>query len=93
MAVVEQVADRVMVMRLGQVMEEGPRDAVLRDPRHPYTRRLLAAVPVPDPTRARPPMPDTAGIEATSPIFPVGRGPARVALEEARPGHRVARAT
>ncbi|WP_299648168.1 ABC transporter ATP-binding protein [uncultured Jannaschia sp.] len=93
MAVVEGVADRVMVMRLGQVMEEGPRDAVLRDPRHPYTRRLLAAVPVPDPTRARPPIPDTAGIEAASPIFPVGRGPARVALEEARPGHRVARAT
>ena len=92
MAVVEQVADRVMVMRLGQVMEDGPRDAVLRDPRHPYTRRLLAAVPVPDPTRARPPMPDTAGIETASPIFPVGRGPARVALEEARPGHRVARA-
>ena len=92
MAVVEQVADRVTVMRLGQVMEEGPRDAVLRDPRHPYTRRLLAAVPVPDPTRVRPPMPDTAGIEAVSPIFPVGRGPARVALEDAGPGHRVARA-
>ncbi|WP_299818403.1 ABC transporter ATP-binding protein [uncultured Jannaschia sp.] len=91
MAVVEQVADRVMVMRLGQVMEEGPRDAVLRDPRHPYTQRLLAAVPVPDPTRRRAPMPDASGVEAASPIFPVGAGPARVALEEAGLGHRVAR--
>ena len=54
MAVIEQVADRVMVMRLGQVVEEGARDAVLHSPRHPYTRRLLSAVPVPDPTRPLP---------------------------------------
>ncbi len=91
MAVIEQVADRVTVMRLGQVMEEGPRDAVLRDPRHPYTKRLLAAVPVPDPTLRRGPMPDTAGIEEASPIFPVGRAPERVTLHDLARGHRVAR--
>ena len=91
MAVIEQVADRVMVMRLGQTMEEGPRDAVLRDPRHPYTKRLLAAVPIPDPTRHRPPMPDTAGIEEASPIFPVGQRPERVDLQDLAQGHRVAR--
>ncbi|WP_052341265.1 ABC transporter ATP-binding protein [Salinarimonas rosea] len=90
MAVVEQMADRVMVMRLGQVVEEGARDAVLRNPRHPYTQRLLAAVPVPDPTRPRPPMPDIAGVEEASPIFPVGRGPERIALHELSQGHRVA---
>ncbi len=51
MAVVERVAHRVAVMYLGQIVEIGPRDAVLNDPQHAYTRRLLAAVPVPDPRR------------------------------------------
>ncbi len=53
MAVVEEVAHRVAVMRRGRIVEIGPRQAVLNDPRHPYTRALLAAVPVPDPTRTR----------------------------------------
>ena len=53
MAVVEQIADRILVMRLGQIVEEGQRDAVLRDARHPYTKRLLSAVPVPDPDTQR----------------------------------------
>jgi len=91
MAVIEQVADRVVVMRLGQIMEEGARDAVLRDPRHPYTRRLLSAVPVPDPTRRRPDLSETSGVEEISPIFPVGKGPARVELMELSRRHRVAR--
>ncbi len=90
MAVIEQVADRVMVMRLGQVMEEGPRDAVMLNSQHLYTKRLLTAVPVPDPARRRPPLPDTTGIEEASPIFPVGRGPARISLREVAGGHRVA---
>jgi glutathione transport system ATP-binding protein len=51
MAVVERVAHRVAVMYLGQFVEIGPRQAVLGDPQHAYTRRLLAAVPVPDPRR------------------------------------------
>jgi len=51
MAVVERVAHRVAVMYLGQIVEIGPRQAVLNDPQHPYTRRLLAAVPVPDPRK------------------------------------------
>ena len=51
MAVVERVSHRVAVMYLGQIVEIGPRQAVFRDPQHPYTRRLLAAVPVPDPRR------------------------------------------
>jgi glutathione transport system ATP-binding protein len=51
MAVVERVSHRVAVMYLGQIVEIGPRQAVFNDPQHPYTRRLLAAVPVPDPRR------------------------------------------
>jgi glutathione transport system ATP-binding protein len=54
MAVVERVSHRVAVMYLGQIVEIGPRKAVFGDPQHPYTRRLLSAVPVPDPsTRTR----------------------------------------
>ena len=51
MAVVERVAHRVAIMYLGQIVEIGPRRAVMSDPQHAYTRRLLAAVPVPDPRR------------------------------------------
>jgi len=49
--VVERVAHRVAVMYLGQIVEIGPRQAVLGNPQHAYTRRLLAAVPVADPRR------------------------------------------
>jgi glutathione transport system ATP-binding protein len=51
MAVVERVSHRVAVMYLGQIVEIGPRRAVFDDPQHAYTRRLLAAVPIPDPRR------------------------------------------
>jgi len=51
MAVVERIAHRVAVMYLGQIVEIGPRQTVFGDPQHAYTRRLLAAVPVPDPRR------------------------------------------
>ena len=51
MAVVERVSHRVAVMYLGQIVEIGPRQAVFGNPQHPYTKRLLEAVPVPDPTR------------------------------------------
>lgn len=53
MAVVEEVAHRVAVMRQGRIVEIGPRQRVLGDPRHPYTRTLLAAVPAADPNRKR----------------------------------------
>jgi peptide/nickel transport system ATP-binding protein len=44
LAVVEQVADFVVVMLRGRVVEQGPREAIFDEPAHPYTRRLLAAV-------------------------------------------------
>jgi oligopeptide/dipeptide ABC transporter ATP-binding protein len=55
LAVVRYLASRVMVLYAGQVMESGPADAVCTRPLHPYTRALLAAVPSPDPGRARRP--------------------------------------
>ncbi|MFE2589706.1 ATP-binding cassette domain-containing protein [Streptomyces anthocyanicus] len=53
LAVVAQVADRVAVMSRGSLVEVGEAAAVLRTPRHPYTRQLLDAIPVLDPRRGR----------------------------------------
>ena len=89
MAVVDSIADRVAVMYLGQIVETGTAAQVLRDPRHPYTRRLIAAVPVPDPDHVRPPAPRLTG-EVPSPLHPAGRGPARVTLRDIGDGHLVA---
>ena len=48
LAVVARLAERVLVMRAGRVVEEGPTESIFGDPRHPYTRALLAASPEPD---------------------------------------------
>jgi peptide/nickel transport system ATP-binding protein len=52
LSVVEQVADRVVVMQEGRIVEEGSRDAILDTPSHPYTRKLLGAIPVLEATGA-----------------------------------------
>ncbi|MDM0022606.1 ABC transporter ATP-binding protein [Variovorax saccharolyticus] len=51
--VVEYLCDRVVVLYLGRVMEIAPTEALYAGPRHPYTRALLAAAPIPDPARRR----------------------------------------
>ena len=53
LAVVDRLADRVAVLRNGTLQEIGTRDEVLRNPQTDYTRRLVAAVPVPDPAEQR----------------------------------------
>ncbi|WP_372615189.1 ABC transporter ATP-binding protein [Aquicoccus sp.] len=53
LAVIRFLCERVAVMYLGRIVEEGPVGEVFEDPRHPYTRALLSAVPVPE-ARARP---------------------------------------
>jgi len=53
LGVVRYLADRVSVMYLGQIVEEGATERIFSDPRHPYTRALLAAVPSLDPARRR----------------------------------------
>ena len=53
LAVVRQLADTIMVMYLGKVMEYGPAEQIYTDPRNPYTAALLSAVPVADPVAQR----------------------------------------
>ena len=49
LAVARYMCDRIAVMYLGKIVEMGPTEEILADPKHPYTKALLAAVPVPDP--------------------------------------------
>jgi glutathione transport system ATP-binding protein len=90
MAVVERVSHRVAVMYLGQIVEIGPRRAIFEDPQHAYTRRLMAAVPVADPTRRHLRRELLEG-EIPSPIRAVGDEPDVQPLVQVAPGHFVAR--
>ena len=49
LAVVQYMADRIGVMYLGRIVEEGPAEEVVASPRHPYTKALIDSIPVPDP--------------------------------------------
>ncbi|MGR3540697.1 MAG: ABC transporter ATP-binding protein [Hasllibacter sp.] len=88
MAVVERVSHHVAVMYLGRIVEIGLRQAVMEDPRHPYTRQLLEAVPVPDP-RVRKLESDLDFKPIPSPIFGLDYDPAPSEYDEVAPGHRV----
>jgi ABC-type glutathione transport system ATPase component len=80
LAVVREISHRILVMYLGRVVEAADREALYSDPRHPYTRALLSAAPIPDPgierTRQRTPRPTAV--------------PPRAELREVAPGHLVA---
>jgi peptide/nickel transport system ATP-binding protein len=88
MGVVERVSHRVAVMYLGEIVEIGPRDRIFADPQHPYTQKLLAAVPVPDPAR-RLNRRAVAADEIRSPVRPPDYLPPRRTWREAGPGHLV----
>jgi peptide/nickel transport system ATP-binding protein len=88
MAVVERISHRVAVMYLGEIVEIGPRRAVFEDPRHAYTRKLISAVPVPDPTlrRAR----GRLEVEEIGSAFrPIGYEPPAGRYAEISAGHYV----
>ncbi len=89
MAVVEKISHRVAVLYLGQIMEMGSRRQVFETPMHDYTRRLLSAVPVADPTVER----KTALLEGEipNPVRRVGDEPPILAREEIGAGHFIAK--
>ncbi len=88
MAVVEKMSHRVAVLYTGQIMELGSRAQVFEQTAHPYTKRLLSAVPVADPTK-RDSRPIIEG-EIPSTIRAVGDEPPIMPLHEISPGHFVA---
>jgi peptide/nickel transport system ATP-binding protein len=88
MAVVERMSHRVAVMYLGEIVEIGPRRAVFNDPQHPYTRKLLAAVPVSDPARRR--ARGALEVEEIQSAFrPAGYAPPARRYRQAAEGHFV----
>ncbi len=89
MAVVERVSHRVAVMYLGEIVEIGPRAAVFGNPQHAYTKKLMAAVPVPDPDRRREKR-AVANDEIKSPIRPIDYSIKPLDYREVSPGHLVA---
>ena len=72
---VRHICNRVAVMYLGRIVEMGDTEAIFAAPAHPYTRALLSAIPVPDPTvpRARVVL-DTTSFDRSAPLRPVGSG-------------------
>lgn len=81
MAVVERISHRVAVMYLGEIVEIGSRADIFSNPQHPYTKRLLSAVPVPDPA-TRNTKPKLAVNELKSPIRSMDyQSPERIMLE------------
>ncbi|MEW4458998.1 ABC transporter ATP-binding protein [Roseibium algicola] len=89
MAVVEQVSHRIAVMYLGQIVEMGTRRQVFENPQHDYTKRLLKAVPIPDPRRRRTVFDVPTG-EIPSPVLPLGQSVERVRYHDVGDRHLVA---
>ena len=86
MAVIERVCHRVAVMYLGQIVELGSRRDVFENPLHPYTKRLMSAVPIPDPSRRTMSHTLLTG-EIPSPVRSADYEPVVAPLKEVSPGH------
>ncbi|WP_075656593.1 ABC transporter ATP-binding protein [Pseudochrobactrum sp. B5] len=88
MAVVERISHRVAVMYLGEIVEIGSRADIFGNPQHPYTKRLLSAVPVPDPATRGTKAKLHVG-ELKSPVRPVDYQPPVRIMQEVSSGHFV----
>ncbi|WP_309084998.1 ABC transporter ATP-binding protein [Chelativorans sp.] len=88
MAVVEQISHRVAVMYMGRFVEMGTRAQIFENPQHPYTRKLMQAVPVADPSRPRRAFVEKAE-DLPSPIHPLGYVPPRQEARDIGGGHLV----
>ncbi|MCP4694724.1 MAG: ABC transporter ATP-binding protein [Desulfobacterales bacterium] len=97
------ICDRIAIMYLGRIVEIGPAEEIIHDPRHPYTRALISAVPAVDPTAKIPELPIKGYVPVTPdgaldccafhPRCPYGEAPCRETLPEMQkiaPDHRVA---
>jgi peptide/nickel transport system ATP-binding protein len=79
LSVVRRIADRTLVMYRGRIVESGHTETIWRDPLHPYTRALLAAIPVPDGAGRLPLAPKEADRDAWTDVVPA-------ALDRIAPG-------
>ena len=86
MAVVERVSHSVGVMYLGRIVEIGPRRAIFENPQHPYTKSLLASVPIADPSQ-RQLEGDLNFKPIPSPIHPIGYAPPASSYHQVAPDH------
>jgi len=88
LAVVREISHRVMVLYLGRVMEQASREQIYEDPRHPYTRALLSAAPIPDPKIERTRQRVRLSGEPPSPMDPLAALrflPSRLPIDPAAP--------
>ena len=92
MAVVERISHQVAVMYLGQIVEIGPLRAIFENPQHPYTRKLMSAVPIADPAmrHLKPARGEDVAGQIPSPIRAIGDEPVVEPLQQVGPGHYVA---
>ena len=74
LGIVRRIADKVCVMKEGEIVEQGPVEQVFTAPKHPYTRDLLAAEPKPDPAPPRPDQPVVMSTDNLKVWFPIKRG-------------------
>jgi peptide/nickel transport system ATP-binding protein len=88
MAVVERISHRVAVIYLGEIVETGTREEIFGNPQHPYTRKLLDAVPIPDPER-RQSKRQLEPHEVKNPIRPIDYMPPKRTYRNVTETHKV----
>lgn len=88
-AVVERVSHRIAVMYAGQIVEQGRTADVLNNPHHTYTRQLLSAVPIADPTRRKRYLGGSLDISKPKLLLKVGQTPSRWKLRALSDYHEV----
>ncbi|WP_417675674.1 ABC transporter ATP-binding protein [Pseudodonghicola sp.] len=84
LGIVRRIADRVCVMKGGEIVEEGPTEAIFANPQHPYTRKLLAAEPSGEPDPVAEDAPELLRADHLKVWFPIQRGLMRKTVDHVR---------